>query len=268
MTVETLIVTVDRQDHSFAEQMNIQTKVLIGNQCSKDAVERFCINGNDAVCYCTSDRGVGINRNLLLDRAEADICVLADDDLRFVDGYPETAVRAFTECPDADVIVFNLIEKEPRRYVNTCIRRIRGHNYSRYGAARIALRRESINAAGIRFSPYFGGGAKYCSGEDSIFLRDCLEKGLKIYAVPYALAEIDQDSDSTWFHGYTEGFFYDKGALYACLHGAAWRPYIIRFVLRRRKKIEGQISFCKALSSAFRGAEDYRKGKAKKCVSV
>ena len=166
MTVETLIVTVDRQDHFFAEQMNIQTKVLIGNQCSKDAVERFCINGNDAVCYCTSDRGVGINRNLLLDEAEADICVLADDDLRFADGYPETAVRAFRECPDADVIVFNLIEKVPRRYVNTRIRRIKGHNYSRYGAARIALRRETINAAGIRFSPYFGEYRAYVSNFD------------------------------------------------------------------------------------------------------
>ena len=268
MTVDTLIVTVDRQDYTFAEQMNIQTNVLIGNQCSKDAVERFCINGNDAVCYCTTDRGVGINRNLLLDRSKADICVMADDDLHFVDGYPEIAIRAFRECPDADVLIFNLIEKVPRRHVNTRIVHIHGHNYSKYGTARIVLKRESVNAAGIRFSPYFGGGATYCSGEDSIFLRDCLKKGLRVYAVPYALAEIDQDAFSTWFHGYTEEFFYDKGALYACLHGAMCRPYIIRFVLKRRKKIDGQIFLGKALCAAFKGAEEYRKGKPKKCDSV
>ena len=64
----------------------------------------------------------------------------------------------------------------------------------------------------------FGGGAKYSAGEDSIFLKSCLDNGLKIYAVPYALAFLNDDRPSTWFNGYTDKYFFDKGVLYSCLY--------------------------------------------------
>lgn len=261
MTIETLIVTINQKDHSLVEKMNVQTDVLVGNQCSRHSVDIFSVNGKDAAYFNTIDRGVGLNRNLLLDKSQADICILADDDMRFVDGYPEIAVRAFMECHDADVVIFNLIEKKPRRHINRKIRRIRWHNYSKYGAARIALRRDSIEKAGIRFDHRFGGGARYCSGEDTVFLKDCLKNGLRIYAVPYALAEIDQNAESTWFSGYSSKFFYDKGALYACLHRRMWRPFVFRFVFKRRKELTGEVSFLLALRSAFRGAKDFRRDK-------
>lgn len=259
MTIETLIVTIDREDNSLAERMNVQTDALIGNQCSRDAVEQVFLGGHKVTFYCTTGRGVGINRNLLLDKSNADICVFADDDMVFVEGYPEITAKAFGECSDADAVIFNLIEKNPHRHVNSKVRRIRWYNFSRYGAARLALKRESIRKAGIRFDKNFGGGALYCSGEDSIFLRDCLKKGLKVYAVPYAIAEIDQEAESTWFNGYSDKFFYDKGALYACLHHVMWFPFILRFVIKRRKSIKGSISFRAALLSSVRGARDCRK---------
>lgn len=258
MTIETLVVTVDQNDHRLVDQMNIQTDVLIGNQCLRDTIEHFTVNGNAATCFCTTDRGVGVNRNLLLDKSKADVCVLADDDMTFIDGYPEIAKQALRECPDADVVIFNLIEKNPQRYINKKKIRVRWYNYSKYGAARIAFKRDSINNAGIRFNQSFGGGAYYCSGEDSVFLRDCLKKGLHIYAVPYALAQIDQESKSTWFKGYTERFFYDKGALYACLYKDFWFPFVLRFVLKRVKKLNGSISVAAALSSAVKGAKEYK----------
>lgn len=259
MTIETLIATIDQDDHSLVEKMNVQTEVLVGNQCSRQSLDRFSVNGNDAVYYNTAERGVGINRNLLLDESDADICILADDDMVFIDGYPQITACVFNMHPDADVVIFNLLEKEPRRYINKKVKRVRWYNYSRYGAARIALRRESINKAGIRFDQRFGGGARYCSGEDTVFLRDCLKNGLRIYAVPYALAEIDQDAESTWFNGYSNSFFYDKGALYACLHSMMWRIFVLRFVFKRRKELTGEVSFLSALRSAFRGAKDYRR---------
>lgn len=64
------------------------------------------------------------------------------------------------------------------------------------------------------------------------FLKECLDKGLRLYAVPYAIAEIDQDAASSWFTGYTEKYFYDKGALYASLYPRIWRMIAVRFLLR------------------------------------
>lgn len=258
MRIETLIATIDRMDHTLVEKMNVQTDTIVGNQCGRDSKEEFTFRGSRVICLNSSERGVGRNRNLLMQNSTADLCVLADDDMQFVAGYPETALAAFSECPDADVLIFNLIEKNPGRPVTKKTTRIRGYNYAKYGAARIAFRRASVEGAGIRFSLFFGGGTEHGSGEDSIFLRDCLKKGLKIYAVPYALAEIDQESVSTWFEGYNEKFFRDKGALYYCLHPVLWRVYALRYCIRIKKDPRNGMPFSAAFGAMLRGGSGYK----------
>ena len=259
MKIETLVATINQEDYLLVEKMNIQTAAIIGNQCGRLSNEEFEFRGNRIVYLNSADRGVGKNRNLLMQNASADICVFADDDMTFVQGYPETAEKAFRECPDADILIFNLIEKHPWRPFTEKIARIRGYNYAKNGAARIAFRRESLSAAGIHFNLSFGGGTEHGSGEDTIFLRDCLKKKLKIYAVPYALAEIDQESVSTWFEGYNEKFFLDKGALYLCLHPVLWPVYSVRYVIRHRKKSGNTMSPVKALGLMIKGGMDYKK---------
>ena len=258
MKIETLIVTMDQHDHNLVNKMNIQTDSLIGNQGDKHSIESFVVNKHRMTYFNTEERGVGRNRNLLLDKATADIMILADDDMRFVDDYPQIAYRAFCECPDADILIFNLIEKKPRRYINKRIKRIRWH-YARYGAARIAIRRQRFQDSGIRFHLSFGGGAYYGSGEDTIFLQECLKKGLKIYAVPYYLAEIDQNSISTWFTGYDRKFFKDKGALYACLHPISWPIFTMRFLICYRKRICENFSLIQALRTMIIGGREYER---------
>ena len=52
---------------------------------------------NGKVTYLNmAERGVGKNRNAVLQNATADICVFADDDMTFVDGYPQIVERAFS----------------------------------------------------------------------------------------------------------------------------------------------------------------------------
>ena len=52
----------------------------------------------------------------------------------------------------------------------------------------------------------------YSCGEDTLFLKELIEKGLKLYKSPIRIASVDM-SDSTWFKGYNEKYFKDKGAL-------------------------------------------------------
>lgn len=258
MKIETLVVTVDQHDFSLVEEMNIQTDVIIGNQSDFTSEQSICYNGNSVMYYSTSERGVGKNRNLVMDKATADICIFADDDMRFVDGYPEIVQKAILEVPDADIWIFNLIEKNPRRYINTKIKRVSYFDYAKYGTARVVIRRKSIKKAGIKFSLLFGGGAYYGSGEDTIFLKDCLNRGLKIVAVPYALAEINQGAKSTWFSGYTEKFFFDKGALYAALSLYGAPLYCFRYLLKYRNKFNGEISFWRKYQLMLKGIGDFR----------
>lgn len=257
MRIETLVVTIDQSDHSLVARMNLQTDAVVGNQCQCTSREELFLKNGKVTYLNMAERGVGKNRNIVLQNATADICVFADDDMTFVDGYPQIVERAFEECPRGDVLIFNLIEKRPRRYVNKKINRICQYNYAKYGAARLVIRRQRIADAGITFSTMFGGGARYGSGEDTIFLKECLDKGLRLYAVPYAIAEIDQDAASSWFTGYTEKYFYDKGALYASLYPRIWRMIAVRFLLRHSNTYKNHMPFGAALKSMLRGGTDF-----------
>ena len=261
MKIETLVVTVDQRDNSLVYKMNIQTDAIVGNQGDYTSTDEFCLNGHQIVYLNTTERGVGRNRNLVLQHAAADICILADDDMRFVDGYPQIAMKAFHQCPDADILIFNLLEKQPKRFVNKKVQRIKWNNYARYGAARLAVCPKKLRDAGITFSELFGGGAIYGSGEDTIFLKECLDKGLRLYAVPFALAEMDQDAQSTWFHGYNKKFFYDKGALYCALYPRMKWVCCLRYILKYRNNFAGQYRMPDALKAMLEGAKSYEQQK-------
>ncbi len=225
MTIQTLIVTMNQTGHGLLEQMNIQTPAIVGNQCGHNAVEEFEYRGHGVKWLSFAERGVGLNRNNILMRSTADICVFADDDMIFKDGYADTVTRLFTKYPDVDVLIFNLDEKNPKRYKIQKPMKINKTNYGKYGAARMAIRRERVFLKNIFFHLQFGGGAKYSSGEDSIFLYDCLDRGLRVLAVPDSLAELTDDRPSTWFVAYNERVFFDKGILYALLYKE--RAYLV-----------------------------------------
>lgn len=234
MKIQTLIVTTGQTDHSLLDRMNVQTDALVGNQCDRNEIEEFTHNGHEIRWFSMRERGVGLNRNTVMMRANADVCVFADDDMVFHDGYEDTVTRLFEQYPDADILLFNVDEKVPKRYKNTKVVSIGRKNYGKYGAARVAFRRERVQMAGISFHLMFGGGAKYSSGEDSIFLYDCLKRGLKMIAVPVAIAELQDNRESTWFTGYNDKFFYDKGVLYALLYGRYARLIALYNCLRHR----------------------------------
>lgn len=215
---ETLIVTMNQKDHSLLDKMNIQTDAIVGNQCEYNKVEHFTHNGKNVMWLSFYEKGVGLNRNNILMRSTADFCIFADDDMIFKDGYEKTVTDLFEKYPKVDVLIFNLDEKVPCRFKNTKFTKITKSNYGKYGAARIAVRRERIHLKGLCFNLLFGGGAKYSSGEDSIFLFDCLNKGLNLLAVPLSIAELTDDRDSSWFTGYNDKFFIDKGVVYYLLY--------------------------------------------------
>ena len=260
MKTETLIVTIDQKDNSLVEKMNIQTDAVVCNQSDYISNDEFEYNGFNVKFITRDDRGVGKNRNRSIENSSADILILADDDMRFENGYQHIVTECFDQIPSADILIFNLIEKNPRRYKFTKIEKISNKNYAKFGAARIALKRKSIIDAGVRFSLQFGGGARYSAGEDTIFLKDCLRKGLKIYGVPYALAEIDQTSESTWFKGYTEKYYYDKGAAYTAL-GNRFTAYIycFRYLLKYRNQYKGKYTFLHLYKLMLKGIHEFKK---------
>lgn len=236
MKIQVLVAAMNQVDHSLPEKMRIQCDAIIGNQCDRNAIEEIIWHDHRIKYLHFAERGVGLNRNNALMRADADICLFADDDMVYCNDYIDIVKKAFKRHADADIIAFNIKEKHPTRFVIKKDERVWFHNYLRYGTARVAVRLKSVRECGISFNLCFGGGTDHCHGEDNIFLTECLKKGLKMYAVPYYIAELTESRPSTWNTGYDEKYLADQGSLYRAISRHYWKLLCLQDALRRSRR--------------------------------
>ena len=241
MKIQVLVATMNQNDHSLINEMNIKTDAIIGNQCSLNSVEDFMFKNQRIIYLNSSERGVGVNRNSALMRANADICIFADDDMIFDDNYVETVTKVFHENPQADVIIFNIREKNVVRKINKKKKRVWYFNYLRYGTARIAIRLKNIRKYGIYFNQCFGGGTEHYHGEDNLFLNACLKNKLVVLAIPEYIATLTDNRESSWRESswsseHNEKYLKDQGVLYKTLSRRWWKILCLQDAIRRSKR--------------------------------
>lgn len=234
MKLQVLVAAMRQADHALLKRMNIRTDAIIGNQCDRNEVEVMEYEGHRVMYLSFRERGVGLNRNNALMRADADICILSDTDIVYEDNYEEIILGAFQKHPEADVIVFNI--RDYIEYQIPSFKRLHIWNMMRYGSPQIAFRLKRVKEHAIYFNECFGGGTEHQHGEDSLFLKECLDKGLKLYASPEYIAKVVAAEPSTWFHGYTDRYFVDTGALYHAISERWWKPLCLRDAVKRRRE--------------------------------
>lgn len=253
MKVQVLVATVNEDVNIMAEKMHLETEAVIVNQCDSFGYCEYRHKEKLIRCFSMAERGVGLNRNTALMRADGDICLFSDEDIVFYPGYEEKILTAFKENPDADLITFNFkVDPSRETYYNKEKRRIRWYNYGRYPTYAAAAKVESLRRANVSFSLLFGGGARYSNGEDSLFFHDCLKKGLHLYAHTELLGE-EVYRESTWFKGYNNKFFIDRGVLYHHLYGKAAELFSLRFLWAHRQEMLKEISFKEAYGLMKKG---------------
>ena len=258
--VQVLVACMGQGDDSLYRDMNLQTDAVLANQC--DRYEYCEFNEPDGSCVqlvSTADRGVGRNRNKALLFASGEYLLCSDQDMVYVDGYADIVENAFKKCPKADIIVFRLKYLNrftPQKKETKKFRRVYLWNCMRYGTARVAMRKGAIDKSCLSFSTLYGGGAKFSSGEDSLFIRDAMRKGLKMYTCPIVIAEVKQE-ESSWFKGYNDKFFIDKGVLLANAFPALKHLFIYYFAygLRNVSKEYGFRRICRLMR---RGFQEYK----------
>lgn len=203
----------------IAEQTGIQTDALIVNQCmqaeSSEDVSLDCnaievqngSRGNIRMIR-SNTRGLSKSRNLAIQHAAGDVCLLCDDDEQLDRSYENIILKAYEALPDADIICFR-ISNQPSRLTQKT-QRLTKWTAMRIASWQITFRRESILKSGIRFDEDMGAGTGNGGGEEVKFLRDCIKAGLKSYYVPKSIGTVAQ-TDSTWFKGFDRDFFYKRG---------------------------------------------------------
>ncbi len=256
MRLQVLAAAVDKEVRALAESMNLSTDAIIVDQCDRFAYEEFEHRDRNIRCFFMRERGVGLSRNTALLHADADIVLFSDEDIRFYEGYEKQVLTAFEKNPDADLITFNFkVDERRATYYNKEERPVRWYNYGRYPTYSAAARLEALRKCNVSFSLLFGGGARYSNGEDSLFLHDCLKKGMRLYTSTEEIGE-EIYRESTWFKGYYEKFFFDRGVLYSCLYGKMAKLFALRFLYAHRGEMCREIPVKEAYKLMKKGMKE------------
>lgn len=263
MKLQVLLSAMFLKDESYIDSLNITTDAVVINQCDNDTertVKRKRPDGlTQTVNYIeTTQRGLSRSRNMAIKKAEADICILCDNDVEYLPDYENSIRDGFLKHPDADLIVFYIERKEKPVPNYPKSKRMGYLSVLKIFSPEVAFKPQSIK--GIRFDERFGAGSgQYLMGEENIFLYDCLKKGLKIYYEPVKIAKL-REEESTWFTGYDERFFISRGAGYCAMSSFFSVILIFQYAFRKRYLYSGNITMTRALSCMFKGRREYLRG--------
>ena len=258
--LQVLVATMEQNDLSKVKQMNIFCDAIIANQANTNDYIENKFSFGTVKMITTQTKGVGINRNMALLYADGDILLFSDDDMAYDNDYVETVLTAFKELPNADAIIFNIkpLYHDSSIRINHSIKRLKWYNALNYGVVRMAVKSTSIRRENIMFNRCFGGGTSFSSGEDSIFIMDMLRKGLKIYTYPKQIAVLDNETvKSTWFKGYNEKYFYDKGLFFRCISRNLATFLCLQDLIRHVEYKESGMTFLKAFRLMKNGIKGF-----------
>lgn len=258
MSMQLLVSAVNAQPREMVEAMNIHSDAIVVNQCDRYDYTELEKDGYHIRFFSMNERGVGLSRNHALLRADHEISLFADEDIIYVDDYKEQVEKAFREHPKADMILFYVKAAEGREtYTIEKEGRVRWYNCGRYPTYSFGVRTERVHALNISFHLLFGGGAPYSNGEDSLFIMECIRKGMQVIKVPVTLGH-ENGRESTWFKGYNRKFFYDRGVLYHFLYGPLKYLMGLRFLLAHKGEMCRETSVKQAYAWIKEGIRDAR----------
>lgn len=264
MEIEVLLSTMNLKNknelRSLLNKMNISSKITVINQV-KENIQKWEYITNKVKLYSYNEVGVSKSRNKALDKASGNIEILADDDVTYEDDYKKIIEDAYQQHKDADIIAFYVECNDKLRG----IKKQRNHKINwitamRIQSVQITFKKEAIKNSNIRFKEQFGSGSKYFMGEDNIFLYDLLKSNKKMYYVDQKIGKVN-NTQSTWFKGYTKEFFYSEGAIFYEISSKAYIFLILQYLVRKRKMYKNYIRMLDALKSMMKGAKNYKNEK-------
>ncbi len=248
-----VLLSVMNLNKKDLDKMNITSICTVINQCEKNKIEKY----KNFNIYSYDEIGTSNSRNRGLEHIKEDIILLCDDDVIYNKDYEKIVLKEFKNNQKADAIIFNF--KSPNRKKRVIKKRKRLHIYNslNYATYNIAFKKESILSNNIKFNTMFGPGAKFNNGSDTIFIRDLYKNKLKVYSSPEYLG-IAYNKKSTWFKGYNEKFFFNKGALFTAINPKIRHILIFQYLLRH-KEVLTNLKFKEAYKIMLKGSKEYLK---------
>ncbi|MBT8259756.1 MAG: glycosyltransferase family 2 protein [Flavobacteriaceae bacterium] len=203
--IEILISTMNRTSMDFLYKMTEQLEFtsleyLIVNQTSKDKL--LVSKDNNVRVINSFEKGLAKSRNVAIAHAKGDICLLADDDVKYFSKLNEKISQAFISKKEADIITFQMVDEHGnlfRDYPD-----ILKHNKKTLylvNSVGIAFKRKNLLDRKVLFNELFGLGSIFETADEYVFLRNALNKNLNMCFEPVSILEHAYKSS-----GKNEGF--------------------------------------------------------------
>jgi glycosyltransferase involved in cell wall biosynthesis len=112
MMLQVLVSTMNQANvDKLVSEMKIHKYVVINQVTDGSKLPQDIINDNNrALSY--RERGLSLSRNRAIANSTADICVIADDDMYYVDNYEKIILDAYHQNTDADIIAFQVSNED------------------------------------------------------------------------------------------------------------------------------------------------------------
>lgn len=251
MKLEILLSTMSLKNKEANEQllqkMNVKVDSLTINQITKNEIQEENITNSKNRLISIKDKGLSKSRNMAIENAKGDICIIADDDVKYVDDFQDIIENEYSKNPQYDIICFwvesDNKNRRIKRMITSPIGKIRA---MRICSFQITFKKSKIIKKNVKFNEDFGAGTYYDRGEETIFLWECIRKGLKIKFVNKKIANVSQ-GESTWFKGFTEDYFIKQGRVFYELSNKFHKVLALQFAIRKYHLFRKDIGLFKAI---------------------
>ena len=259
MKFEILLSCMNLCGEDIIEKSNITSSALIVDQCGRDDYHEYEKNGKKIRVFSVNDTGLTKSRNFAIRNSSSDVCLLCDDDEVFVDNCEAGVIKAYEDIPDADVIIFDIGNRQTGQ--KKIPKKLNYFELMHVASWQISFRRESLTANNVYFDERMGAGSGNGAEEEFKFLTDCRKKGLNIYYVPFVIADVAQ-TKSTWFKGYNEEFFVNRGNTTRYIMGyVPALVYAAYYSIRKRRLFDSGITWFTAFRLIVKGMNENRLGR-------
>lgn len=222
---------------------------LVSWQTNGETELPMALQRNDFKIVRSDTKGLTVNRNIAISEATAPLLLVSDDDVVYSKEWLTAIIDAFDKHNEADIIAFRYVSSSHNKYYPSASVSLytppKGYFVS---SIEIAFRKDAVKGK-IWFNENFGVGDMFPSGEEDIFIHDCLHAGIKGIFLPMTIARHD-DATTSGKNLMLPSRPLTKGAVFLRLHPHSWPLRMLAHALReiplwRNGLSPSPISYCK-----------------------
>ncbi|MFT4698679.1 MAG: glycosyltransferase involved in cell wall biosynthesis [Flavobacteriaceae bacterium] len=257
--LEILISTMHRTSLDFLTAMflnhnYLDFNVLIVNQTSED---KLLTSKHSTIRVINSfEKGLSKSRNIAIKNAIQPICLIADDDIVFIEGFDKEILKAH-HTHDYPIITFQTLTTNNKSYWKYPSNPKFLDEYMIRKTLSIEISIKKDNLKSVIFDEHFGLGATFEDGENYVFLSEAKKKRIPLWFVNKSISIHKSISSSDEVQ--SNRYMYARGALNTYKYGNIAYFWVLKFVLfLLRKKYISLSEIMSKIKIGFKGIENFK----------